>query len=32
MTPKLLVPKRSGQPHILFDILVYLDAVGIEDQ
>ena len=27
MTCRLLVPKRSRQPHILFSILVYLDAI-----
>lgn len=30
MMPKLLVPKKSRQPHILFNILVYADAIGIE--
>ena len=27
MTRRLLVPKRCRQPHILFSILVYLDAI-----
>lgn len=27
MTPKVLVPKRCRQPHILSNILVYLDAI-----
>ena len=27
MSPKVLVPKRCRQPHILSNILVYLDAV-----
>ena len=31
MTPKLLVPQRSRQPHILFNILFCLDVAGIED-
>lgn len=29
MMPKLLVPKKSGQLHILFNILVYADAIGL---
>lgn len=31
MTPKLLVPQRSRQSHILFNVLFYSDATGIED-
>lgn len=30
MTPELPVPRRSRKPRILFSILVYLDAIGID--